>query len=73
MVKDQGAGIDPNDLPHLFDLLYRGKGQGQESGLGLGLAIVKRIIDAHNGRIWVESLPNQGAAFYFALPKDGFL
>jgi two-component system, OmpR family, phosphate regulon sensor histidine kinase PhoR len=72
MVKDQGAGIDPNDLPHLFDLLYRGKGQGQESGLGLGLAIVKRIIDAHNGRIWVESLPNQGAAFYFVLPKDEF-
>jgi two-component system phosphate regulon sensor histidine kinase PhoR len=69
LVVDQGPGIDPNDLPHLFDLLYRGKGQGQESGLGLGLAIVKRIIDAHNGHLWVESHPNQGSTFYFSLPK----
>ena len=69
IVEDQGPGIDPDDPPHLFDLLFRGKGQGEESGLGLGLAIVKRIIDAHNGRIWVESQPNQGAAFYFTLPK----
>jgi two-component system, OmpR family, phosphate regulon sensor histidine kinase PhoR len=71
MVKDQGPGLDPGDLPHLFDFLYRGKGQGQESGFGLGLAIVKRIIDAHNGRLWVESLPDQGAVFYFTLPKTG--
>jgi two-component system phosphate regulon sensor histidine kinase PhoR len=69
MVLDQGPGLDPGDLPHLFDLLYRGQGQGQESGLGLGLAIVKRIIDDHNGRLWVESKPGQGAAFIFALPK----
>ena len=69
MVADQGPGIDPLDLPHLFDLLYRGKSQGQESGLGLGLAIVKRIIDSHNGRLWVESPPNQGAVFHFTLPK----
>jgi two-component system phosphate regulon sensor histidine kinase PhoR len=69
VVQDQGPGIDPDDLPHLFDLLFRGKGQGQESGLGLGLAIVKRIIDAHNGRLWVESQPGQGAAFSFTLPK----
>jgi signal transduction histidine kinase len=69
IVQDQGPGIDPGDLPHLFDLLYRGKGQGQESGLGLGLAIVKCIIDAHKGNLWVESPPDQGAAFYFTLPK----
>lgn len=69
LVKDQGAGIDPNDLPHLFDLLYRGKNQGQESGLGLGLAIVRRIIDAHQGRLWVENRPERGAVFSFALPK----
>ncbi len=70
LVKDQGAGIDPNDLPHLFDLLYRGKNQGQESGLGLGLAIVKRIIDAHQGRLWVENGPERGAVFFLALPKS---
>jgi len=69
LVKDQGAGIDPGDLPHLFDLLYRGKNQGQESGLGLGLAIVKRIIDAHQGRLWVDNRPEGGAVFSFALPK----
>ncbi len=69
LVKDQGSGIDPKDLPHLFDLLYRGKNKGQESGLGLGLAIVKRIIDAHQGRLWVENLPERGAVFSFALPK----
>ncbi len=69
LVKDQGAGIDPQDLPRLFDLLYRGKNQGQESGLGLGLAIVKRIIDAHQGRLWVANRPEGGAVFSFALPK----
>jgi two-component system phosphate regulon sensor histidine kinase PhoR len=68
-VKDQGPGIDPQDLPHLFELLYRGKGSGQESGLGLGLAIVKRVVDAHGGRIWVESKKGKGAAFFFTLPK----
>jgi PAS domain S-box-containing protein len=70
LVQDQGQGIDSEDLPHLFDLLYRGKGQGQESGLGLGLAIVKRIIDAHHGQLGVESPPNKGATFYFTLPKS---
>ncbi|MEW6386017.1 MAG: PAS domain-containing sensor histidine kinase [Thermodesulfobacteriota bacterium] len=69
-VKDQGPGIDPGDLPHLFELLYRGKSVGQESGLGLGLAIVKRIIDAHGGRVWVESETGQGATFFFTLPRS---
>jgi PAS domain S-box-containing protein len=68
-IEDQGPGIDPQDLPHLFELLYRGKGSGQESGLGLGLAIVKRIVDAHGGRIWVKSKKGQGSSFFFTLPK----
>ncbi|MDI6852082.1 MAG: PAS domain-containing sensor histidine kinase [Deltaproteobacteria bacterium] len=68
-VQDQGPGIDTQDLPHLFELLYRGKGSGQESGLGLGLAIVKRIVDAHGGRIWVESEAGKGSTFFFTLPK----
>ncbi len=67
-VKDQGPGIAPEDQPHLFELLYRGKGSGKEAGLGLGLAIVKRVIDAHGGRLWVESGPGQGATFFFTLP-----
>ena len=69
-LKDQGPGIAPQDLPHLFDLLYRGKSAAQEeSGLGLGLAIVKRIIDADGGRLWVESEEGRGATFFFTLPR----
>ena len=68
-VTDQGPGVAPQDLPHLFELLYRGEGAGEQSGLGLGLAIVKRIIDAHGGHIWVESVKGQGATFWFSLPR----
>jgi two-component system, OmpR family, phosphate regulon sensor histidine kinase PhoR len=68
-VKDQGPGIPPEDQPHLFDLLFRGKSAGQETGLGLGLAIVKRIIDAHDGHLWVKSEEGEGATFFFTLPK----
>ena len=67
-VKDQGPGIASQDQAHLFELLYRGNSVARESGLGLGLAIVKRIIDAHGGRIWVESEQGRGTIFYFALP-----
>jgi len=67
---DQGPGIAPQDLPHLFDLLYRGKSSAHEkTGLGLGLAIVKRIIEAHGGRLWAESQEGRGATFSFVLPK----
>ncbi|MGQ9689489.1 MAG: ATP-binding protein [Desulfobaccales bacterium] len=68
-VQDQGPGILPEDQAHLFEPLYRGHGAGSKAGLGLGLAIVKRIIDAHQGRLWVESEPGRGAAFRFSLPK----
>jgi PAS domain S-box-containing protein len=67
---DQGPGIAPQDLPHLFDIFYRGKGSNQETGLGLGLAIVKRIVDAHGGRLWVESQEGHGATFFFTLPRS---
>jgi len=69
-IEDQGPGISPEEQAHLFELLYRGKGAGKEAGLGLGLAIVKRIIDAHGGRIWVESTVGEGSTFYFTLPRQ---
>jgi len=69
-VKDQGPGIAPPDQEHLFELLFRGQSAGREGGLGLGLAIVKRIIDAHGGRIWVESSEGTGATFHFVLPQS---
>ena len=68
-VQDQGPGIPPEDQPHLFELLFRGNSSNQESGLGLGLAIVKRIVEAHGGRLWVESQPGRGATFSFTLPQ----
>ncbi|MEW6658902.1 MAG: PAS domain-containing sensor histidine kinase [Thermodesulfobacteriota bacterium] len=70
-VKDQGPGIAPEDLPHLFEIYYRGADAEKERGFGVGLATVKRIIDAHGGRIWVDRPPGQGATFRFTLPREG--
>lgn len=69
-VEDSGEGIQPEDLPHVFDQFYRGeKSRSRESGgSGLGLAIARGIVEAHGGRIWVASAPGQGAHFCFTLP-----
>ena len=69
-VRDDGPGIPPEDLPHLFERFYRvDKGRSREKGgTGLGLSIVKHIVQLHGGRVWVESTLGKGAAFYFALP-----
>lgn len=69
-VADTGEGITPEDLPHIFDQFFRGeKSRSRETGgAGLGLAIAKRIIEAHRGRIWVESRVGQGTRFSFVLP-----
>jgi two-component system, OmpR family, phosphate regulon sensor histidine kinase PhoR len=69
-VKDQGPGIRPADLPHLFEIYYRGAEAGKERGFGLGLATVKRIIEIHGGSLWVESQPGQGSTFSFSLPRE---
>jgi len=69
-VKDQGPGISPEDLPHLFESFYRGQGVADIPGFGLGLTTVKRIIDAHGGRIWVDTTPGHGSAFYFTIPLE---
>ncbi len=69
-VQDQGPGIPPEDLPHLFEFFSRGTNVGNEGGFGLGLATVKRIIDAHGGRIWVESRSGQGATFLFTFALE---
>jgi signal transduction histidine kinase len=70
LVEDSGIGIEPQDLPHLFERFYRGKNvrQTETHGTGLGLAIVKEIVDLHEGRIEVESVPGSGAKFRVWLP-----
>ncbi len=69
-VRDNGPGIPEGDLPHLFERFYRvDKGRSRETGgTGLGLSIVKHIVQLHGGRVWVESTPGKGTAFYFTLP-----
>jgi signal transduction histidine kinase len=67
-VSDTGSGISPEDIPHLFDRLYRRDRQDSSSGSGLGLAIVRRILELHGGNIGVSSTSNVGTTFTFTLP-----
>ncbi|WP_252176807.1 HAMP domain-containing sensor histidine kinase [Endozoicomonas sp. 4G] len=67
-VKDTGRGITESDLPYIFDRLYRGDVSRKTPGFGLGLSLVRAIIEAHDGRIKVESKKGQGAEFNCLLP-----
>jgi signal transduction histidine kinase len=67
-VRDSGPGIDPDELPKLFDRTWRGKDSAYR-GTGLGLSIARGIVDAHGGRIWAESRPGTGSTFYFSLGR----
>ncbi|NOT58290.1 MAG: response regulator [Deltaproteobacteria bacterium] len=69
-IRDQGIGIAPDTLPKLFTKFFRAntKEIREISGTGLGLALVKRIITAHGGQIWVESALGKGSTFFFTLP-----
>jgi signal transduction histidine kinase len=66
-VADEGAGIAAEDLPRIFDRYYRGQ-RHEGEGLGLGLFIVRKLVEAHGGRIWAESRPGEGSTFTFTLP-----
>jgi len=70
-VKDEGIGIDPDELPYVFDSFHRGRGVEQKEGFGLGLASVKAIVEGHGGRIYVESEVGKGSVFSVSLPKTG--
>jgi two-component system phosphate regulon sensor histidine kinase PhoR len=67
-VRDTGIGIPAEDVPRIFERFYRVDKSRTGSGTGLGLSIAKHIVEAHKGRIWVESMEGQGSTFVFTLP-----
>jgi signal transduction histidine kinase len=74
-VRDTGVGIQPEDLPHIFERFYRGRSlapgrEHAEGGSGLGLAIVKSIVEAHEGEVAVESDPGGGTTIRLIWPAE---